>query len=119
MSCANFDNCRTQEVNKMAFPTDDNSLYAQKIYDEQTAASKCYNAQPIVRPNIVEGFSLTQGFTWKKIITIVIIILLILLFISLFHNFEFNYEYNRTYQQNGGFDNESYFELTAISELHE
>lgn len=116
MSCTNFDNCRKQESDKMGYPIDSNSLYGQKIYDNQTAASRCYAVQTPVqnRTNIVEGFGL-NFFTWEKIIKIAIILLLIVLFVSLVCD----YTQRGEGVQAGGLANDSYFELTAITELGE
>lgn len=115
MSCSNFNNCKTQETNNMGFPSDADTLYAQKIYDDQTAANRCYANQPR-STNIVEGFGM-GGFTWEKIIKIGIIILLVILFISLVCDYTSLKEVSI---QQGGFGlTESNFELTAITELGE
>lgn len=114
MSCPNFNKCKTQEVNNIGFPVDANSLYAQKIYDTQTAASRCYSNQPR-GTNIVEGFG--ASFSFENIIKYGIIFLLIVLFISLVCDYVKPKEISI---QEGGFGaTESFFELTPITELGE
>lgn len=44
-------------------PTNENSLYAERIYDEQTASRRCYEKNPIT--NILEGFS--GGSKWETV----------------------------------------------------
>ena len=73
MSCDSYENCYKQELHNMEFPTDNESLYADKIYDKQTARNTCYNAHPI---SIVEGFG---SLSWNTIIKVLIVILLIYL----------------------------------------
>ena len=113
MSCPNFNKCRTQETDNMGFPVDSNSLYAQKIYDNQTAASRCYANQPR-STNIVEGFG--SNLSLENIIKYGIILLLIILFISLVCDYTKDKEVSF---QSGGSNTESFFELTAITELGE
>ena len=113
MSCAGFNNCQSEEVNKMGFPVDNNSLYAQKIYDAQTAASRCY-AQAPRTTSIIEGFGMSMSM--ENIIKIGIVILLIVLFISLICDYSGNAK-EVSVQTGGGVD--SYFELTPITMLGE
>jgi hypothetical protein len=91
----------------MSFPVDNNSLYAQKIYDEQVAASRCYAHAPI---NVVEGFGM--GMSMENIIKIGIVILLVILFISLIC--DYGSQSKEVFTQAGGAI-DSYFELTPIS----
>lgn len=56
MACnANFQNCVNRERQNMRYPMDARSLYANRIYDNQTANSRCYSENPI---DIVEGFGM-------------------------------------------------------------
>ena len=114
MACTNFNNCKSQEVNNIGFPADKDSLYAKKIYDTQTAASRCYANAPR-GVNIVEGFG--SSFTLEGIIKFGIIVLLIILFISLICD----YSTKEITLMKGGADvaTESFFELTALSILGE
>ena len=79
MSCdANFNNCVDREMENMRYPMDARSLYAKRIYDQQTANSRCYAENPI---NIVEGFgmsrfSLVTLLKWTIIVLILIAIYL-------------------------------------------
>ncbi len=119
MSCSAFNNCQTEEVKKMGFPADNDSLYAQKIYDKQTAANRCYANVPRTT-SIIEGFGLPV-MTMENIIKIGIVILLIILFVSLIYDYGANANTNNeVFAQTGGFNgNESYFELTPITLLDE
>jgi hypothetical protein len=98
----------------MSFPVDNNSLYAQKIYDTQTAANRCYANMPRTT-NIIEGFGNT--FTMENIIKIGIVLLLIYLFFSLLC--DYNNPQATFGPQLGGNITESYFELTPMSFLGE
>ncbi len=119
MSCSGFNNCQAEEVNRIGFPSDKDSLYAQKIYDKQTAANRCYANVPRTT-NIIEGFGLPK-MTMENMIKIGIIILLIVLFISLIYDYGAAANTNNDIfvQNGGGYGNESYFELTPITLLDE
>ena len=69
--------CVQQELNKISFPQDPNSLYANRFYDYQVAKNKCYNQ------NIVEGFNTT----WYNIIKWIAIVLLVIVFFILIADF--------------------------------
>jgi hypothetical protein len=77
MSCDAYGNCIKQKREQLRYPLDTNSLYAERIYDNQTANKRCYTNFPI---NILEGF----GTSWGGLIKLVVIILLIILLVSFF-----------------------------------
>lgn len=77
MSCDAYGNCVDQKREQLKYPLDINSLYANRIYDNQTANSRCYVNNPV---NIIEGFGTTLGGLIKLIVVILIILLLISLF---------------------------------------
>lgn len=110
MSCSNYNNCRNKEVDNMAFPTDKDSLYAQKIYDQQTAASRCYSNQPR-SVNIIEGFG--DNLTLTNIIKYGIIILVLILVLSLIYDNFFAYKMEVSIMEGGKFSAE-YYNLTPI-----
>lgn len=72
MSCDSYNKCIKHEMDNMVYPMDSKSLYSDRIYDEQTARSRCYALGPI---EIREGF----GASWNTIIKLLIVILLIYL----------------------------------------
>lgn len=77
MNCNKFDRIVKREKEYMKYPMDLNSLYANRIYDNQTAYNRAYALQPI---DIVEGF----GSTYDLINTIIkwlIILLIIYIFV--------------------------------------
>lgn len=78
MSCNSYESCNNKERENLRFPMDSESLYMQRIYDNQTANSRCYAKNPI---EITEGFG--SMFTWEMILKILVVILLIALFIIL------------------------------------
>ncbi|ARF09535.1 hypothetical protein Indivirus_1_158 [Indivirus ILV1] len=80
MSCNSYDKCYQEQLNNMAYPIDNESLYADRNYDKQVAHSKCYSLGPI---SIIEGF----GGSWNMIIQILILILLIYLVYELSKDF--------------------------------
>lgn len=53
VSCDVFGNCTNRESNNMKYPMDAKSIYADRVYDNQTGMARCYSRNPI---NIVEGF---------------------------------------------------------------
>ena len=82
VSYGNFEECMNQEKKKIRYPMDNNSLYHDQIYDNQTAYRRCYEKSHM---NTMEGFS--GNLTWDKILKVIIVILLILLFITLAKDF--------------------------------
>lgn len=110
MSCSNYNNCRNKEVNNMAFPADKDSLYAQKIYDDQTAASRCYSKQPR-SVNIIEGFG--ENLTLASIIKYGIIILVLILVLSLIYD-HFIANKIEISVMDGGKLSDAYYNLTPI-----
>ena len=82
MSCAGYDSCVNRERENMNYPMDNESLYANRFHDNQTAHSRCYQEHPI---DILEGFGCK--ISWEKILKLVIVILLIILFVSLAKDF--------------------------------
>lgn len=55
MNCGGYDNCISDKRQTLSHPVDTKSLYANRIYDNQTANRRCYNYNPI---DIIEGFGL-------------------------------------------------------------
>ncbi|MCJ7637360.1 MAG: hypothetical protein MUO21_07705 [Nitrososphaeraceae archaeon] len=80
MACNNYEDCYKRELNNMEHPMDNESLYADRIYDRQTARDRCYSFNPI---QIIEGF----GASWNTIIKLLIVILLIYLVYELSKEF--------------------------------
>lgn len=98
MACNNYENCYKKELDNMAFPMDKESLYAERIYDSQTARNRCYDQNPI---KIVEGFN----GSWNIIIKLLIVLLLLYLV------YELSKGYNS--EQVGGFiDSVSQFNIS-------
>lgn len=76
MSCQNYDQCVHNTQETLKHPTDSQSLYATKIYDNQTANRRCYETTALShRPNIIEGFR--NGTLLQKLIRIAIFIAII------------------------------------------
>lgn len=78
MNCNSYDQCVMNEKNNMAYPTDTQSLYADRIYDNQTAHRRCYESTPMK----IEGFGCNFD-TWRKIFMIIAIICIAYLIISM------------------------------------
>lgn len=78
MHCNSYENCINKERENLRYPIDKESLYMDRIYDNQTANRRCYEKNPI---EIVEGF----GFpvTLESFLKMLVIILLIVLFVIL------------------------------------
>lgn len=51
--CAEYNMCIYAQRAELRYPIDEKSLYANRIYDNQTANRRCYERNPI---NIIEGF---------------------------------------------------------------
>lgn len=81
-SCAINGACSRKEMDNMNYPTDMDSLYANKNYDRQTAQRRCYEKSPF---NIIEGFC--SGSFWNRLIKLIILALFILLLIILVKDF--------------------------------
>nr|QBK89124.1 MAG: hypothetical protein LCMiAC02_02170 [Mimivirus LCMiAC02] len=69
--CQNFNECGINARQTLAYPTDKRSLYADRIYDNQTVNNRCYSKHPI---NIIEGFG---KFNVNKIIRWVFIFIIL------------------------------------------
>jgi hypothetical protein len=48
-------NCISDKRQTLSHPVDTKSLYANRVYDNQTANRRCYNYNPV---DIIEGFGL-------------------------------------------------------------
>lgn len=60
MPCTDFNNCKQEMMDRLEQPTDENSLYADRIYDNQTASRRCAEAaNPLTK--VLEGFGLSGG----------------------------------------------------------
>ncbi|ARF11447.1 hypothetical protein Klosneuvirus_1_304 [Klosneuvirus KNV1] len=81
MSCSSYDDCRKRENKTLEYPTDVNSLYANRYYDLQTENTRCYQRNPIT---ILEGFG-RSGF--GQLLKLVLFVLLIILVVSLFSDY--------------------------------
>jgi len=79
-NCQNFDSCRSKEKETLQYPVDEKSLYADKIYDNQTANKRCYQKNPT---NILEGFGFGCELSMDKIIKLTIVVLLVIAFVFL------------------------------------
>jgi len=92
MSCDKFNTCVNDENQQMNHPTDENSLYNDKIYDDHTANNRCYTNNPV---NIVEGFNGKNLINCliKWIIIILIVYVIITVAMELFQP-------NKTYRLN-------------------
>ena len=77
MSCDAYGNCINQKKEQLRYPLDTTSLYANKIYDNQTANRRCYVNNPI---NIIEAFGATLGGVFRLIVVVLIVLLLLSLF---------------------------------------
>jgi hypothetical protein len=86
-----MDKCRREEKKNLAHPIDGQSLYANRIVDNQTANKRCYEKNQNV--NIVEGFGFSS--VWSALVWIAIIIAII--FVAL-------YIYDGRYQKVSLFD---------------
>lgn len=51
-NCEDYDNCVQSELEYLREPIDEQSLYANRFYDNQVAANRCYN-----KFNPIEGFN--------------------------------------------------------------
>lgn len=83
MSCQNYETCNKDEMDKLAFPMDSESIYADRYYDDQTARDRCYRKNPV---EIVEGFG--WGYlTWTNLIKLIVVCLLVYLAYSVSQDF--------------------------------
>lgn len=67
MTCTDLNNCRKEMLDRLEQPTDENSLYAERIYDNEVAARRCYETKGLTK--VLEGFGLnmTGGSTMETI----------------------------------------------------
>lgn len=83
-SCEANGTCINDMLQQMTYPTDEKSLYADRIYDSQVAAYRCHGMMgpsiPIPR-GPVEGFG--RRIEWRKILQFLVIACMILLFVGL------------------------------------
>ncbi len=70
MTCNNWDKCKKNEMEERAFPVDNESLYKEKIYDNQSANNTCYETNPI---KIIENFGNSQWSTWISVLVIILL----------------------------------------------
>lgn len=68
--CDSFDQCVRDKQEQMAYPIDAESLYAQRLYDSQTANQKCYERYPIN----IEGFGYGSRKDWLWIILLLVLV---------------------------------------------
>jgi hypothetical protein len=82
MACANMNDCRTNMLKQLEHPVDEESLYSEKIYDEETANRRCYERNQLA--NILEGFGLTvPEITVENILRWAILLLVVYLLVTL------------------------------------
>ena len=75
MSCTRYDGCADRSRQVLSYPTAPETLYGDRIYDNQTTNRRCYEKHPI---NIIEGFGkrrINRLIKW-----VIIIIILYILF---------------------------------------
>ena len=77
-NCESYDECINENRETLRHPMDTKSLYKNRVYDNQTANRRCYEANPI---DIVEGFgrsdfSLNMLLKWGIIIAIVYLVVM-------------------------------------------
>ena len=78
-SCTSYDGCVGRTRQTLAYPTDQESLYADRIYDNQAANRRCYEKNPI---EIKEGFGkrrINRMIRWIIIIIILYILITMLM----------------------------------------
>lgn len=75
--------CREDTRNKLAYPVDNRSLYANRTYDNETTNRRCYENNPI---KIVEGFGKVNA--WTVVIVALIIIVAIYAYYKYISNSE-------------------------------
>ena len=78
--CNNYNNCLCNKTGIMKYPTDEQSLYANKIYDNQIANSRCIKHNPA---GFIEGFGCTVN--WNTVLQFLIIVGVVFLVISFFN----------------------------------
>ena len=81
MNCHKYDGCVNQGRETLTYPTEDKSLYADRIYDNQTTNKRCYEKEPI---EIIEGFSKNR---LNRIIRWIIIIIILYILVSMLIQF--------------------------------
>lgn len=82
-NCQDYDNCVQSELEYLNQPADKNSLYANRIYDDQVANSRCYN-----KLEAIEGFhdgyiADKQANMFKKFLCFLISVVAIILAVVL------------------------------------
>lgn len=85
MSCNNYDACVNKEKEHMRYPIDSESLYFDRVHDNQTANTRCYRNHPI---EFVEAFG--YKISWERVLKLIVVILLIVLFVTLAKEFVFH-----------------------------
>lgn len=84
MSCQPYDSCVAEEKQALEYPDNGNSLYSNKIYDDQIARRKCYQRNPI---GITEGFGGNIDMNvLLKVIAIVLLVLLVVILLCRWNN---------------------------------
>ncbi|AYV82135.1 MAG: hypothetical protein Homavirus10_4 [Homavirus sp.] len=84
MSCNNYENCSKDERSTLQYPMDNRSLYANRVYDNQTSNRRCYESNPI---NIIEGFGFSSNDMIKNILKLAIIILVLYVIYAIIMDF--------------------------------
>lgn len=88
MSCSNYLNSVSRLRNQMRYPVDNHSLYAKRIYDNQTALRRAYEADPVFSVNYIEAFG--SRCPWNKILKLAVIILLVFAIVVFAKDFQIN-----------------------------
>lgn len=82
MSCKNYDECLNKNMDRRV-PIDSESLYADRLYDNQYVRDRCYQENPIN----IEGYgmlSMRNLFVWG----LILLVLVVLAYMLLNKNFE-------------------------------
>jgi hypothetical protein len=62
--CNNYDGCRVQKKEQLIHTMDKQSLYRDRIMDNQTVNRRCYESNPV---EIIEGFTI-NGWTLRELL---------------------------------------------------
>jgi len=76
MNCSDYDKCITNERQNLRHHKDQKSLYAKRVYDNQTANRRCYEKNPIN----IEGFgniNLQMIIKWALILLVIYVIIML------------------------------------------
>lgn len=76
MSCNNYQNCINKKRDELRYPVDSKSLYAQRLYDNQTANKHCYKQHPInIEPFNTDNLFSMNNLLMYAVIAVVVFVL--------------------------------------------